>query len=153
MNGPLSESSQGEPTQGEPSQAEPSQGESARWRRGRDVYASQFSSDPNEVESEFVSRFGRAFTQEAFEASGGSVWHDGPLSRRETGLVVIGILATLGGVDSRLRGHVRWALDNGATADDIESVILVVSNYAGYPRSSVAMEVVRAAIAEKNSGV
>ena len=130
-----------------------SAGESERRHRGSEVYASQFSQDPREIESEFISRFGQAFADEAFEATGGTVWQEGPLSRRETGLVVIGILSALGGLESRLQGHVQWALDNGATADEIESVILVVSNYAGYPRSSVAMEVVRDTITDKNKDV
>jgi alkylhydroperoxidase/carboxymuconolactone decarboxylase family protein YurZ len=122
-----------------------------RRRKGLEVYASQFGCAPEEARVLFETQFGSAFADEAFEASGGRVWQEGPLSMRERSLIVIAILATLGGVQERLSGHVTWAIDNGASVDDIEAAILMVSNYAGYPRSSVAMETARQAISEKDS--
>ena len=79
--------------------------------------------------------------EEAFQATGGAAWGDGPLSLRERSLIVIAILASLGGVEQRLVGHVRWAIDHGATADEVRSTMTLVANYAGFARASVAMEV------------
>ena len=69
------------------------------------------------------------------------MWGEGPLSLRERSLIVIAILATLGGVEQRLVGHVRWAIDHGATADEVRSTMTMVANYAGFARASIGLEV------------
>lgn len=117
-----------------------------RRARGLETYASQFGVDAAEVEKYFVSTFGPTFADEAFHATGGAAWNEGTLDLKHRGLIVIGILAALGGVEVRLRGHVTWALANGATPEEIETVVLLVANYAGYPRASVAQEIARDAI-------
>jgi 4-carboxymuconolactone decarboxylase len=118
-----------------------------RRRQGVAVYASQFSVAPEEAERRFVERFGRRLAEEAFHASGGSAWEDEPLTRRERSLVVVALLAAQGGVEARLRTHVRWAIENGATPDELDALLCLLANYAGYPRASVAMEVVREELA------
>jgi len=113
-----------------------------RRMQGLRAYASQFGSDPAEVEEYFVTRFGARFAEEAFQATGGAAWHEGSLDLKYRGLIVIGILASLGGAEARLRGHVTWALANGATPEEIETAVLLVANYAGFARASIAQEVV-----------
>jgi alkylhydroperoxidase/carboxymuconolactone decarboxylase family protein YurZ len=115
--------------------------DSSRREQGLQAYASQLGMSEAEVEDYFVSTFGRVFAEEAFQATGGAAWGDGPLSLRERSLIVIAILASLGGVEQRLVGHVRWAIDHGATADEVRSTMTLVANYAGFARASVAMEV------------
>ncbi len=114
--------------------------------RGLGMYSAQFGVDATEVEEYFLSTFGPVFAEEAFQATGGAAWSEGTLELKYRGLVVIGILAALGGVETRLRGHVTWALANGATPEEIETTVLLVANYAGFARASVAQEVVRDAI-------
>lgn len=118
-----------------------------RRRRGIAVYASQFGVSEAEIERLFADRFGRRMAEEAFAASGGTAWEADTLSLRDRSLVVLAVLATQGGVESRLRPHVRWAIEHGATAAELDAVISLVANYAGYPRASVAMEVVREELA------
>lgn len=111
-----------------------------RRQRGIEVYASQFGIPESEVEEYFLSTFGPEFADEAFNASGGAAW-DGPgLDDPTRSLIVIAILASLGGVESRLAGHARWALRRGVSADEIRSVMTLVANYAGFARASVALE-------------
>ena len=107
------------------------------------MYASQFGVEPDEVERLFVERFGARFAEEAFNASGGAAWEESPLTRRERGLVVLAVLATQGGLEDRFRTHVRWALENGATPDELDAVVSLLAPYAGLPRASVAMEALR----------
>lgn len=114
-----------------------------RRERGLEVYAAQFGVSTEEAERLFVEAYGSRFAEEAFAAAGGSTWDDSPLSRRDRSLVVIGVLAAQGGVEARLRTHVGFALENGATADELEALVALIAVYAGYPRASVAMEVVR----------
>ena len=116
--------------------------------RGLEVYGSQLGVTPEEAERLFVERFGRRFAEEAFSGVGGSAWDDEPLTRRERGLVVLAVLATQGGVEARFRTHVRWALENGATPDELDAVVSLLAAYAGFPRASVAMEVLRDELAQ-----
>jgi 4-carboxymuconolactone decarboxylase len=119
-----------------------------RRERGIAVYASQFGVSEAEAEQIFVERFGRRFAEEAFNASGGGAWEADALSLRDRSLLVLAMLATQGGVESRLRPHVRWAIEHGATPAELEAMVCLLANYAGYPRASVAMEAIRDELAE-----
>ncbi len=114
-----------------------------RRERGLEVYAAQLGVTPAEAERQFVETYGSLFAEEAFASAGGSTWDGSPLSRRDRSLVVLAVLAALGGVEPRLRTHVGFALKNGATPDELEALLALVAVYAGFPRASVAMEVVR----------
>jgi 4-carboxymuconolactone decarboxylase len=57
-------------------------------------------------------------------------------------------LTVQGGVEARLRTHARWALDHGATPQELEALATLLAVYAGYPKASVAMEIFRDVIAE-----
>jgi alkylhydroperoxidase/carboxymuconolactone decarboxylase family protein YurZ len=113
-----------------------------RFERGLDAYASQFGIDRDEVPGWFAERFGERFGTEAVNAAGG-VW-DGPfLSPRDRSLVVVAALAAQGGLEERLRGHVRWAVAHGSSRGELEELVTLLAVYVGFPRASVAMEVVR----------
>lgn len=114
--------------------------EDSRRARGIARYADQFGISEPEVEQAFLATFGTEFAEEAFQATGGAAWNDGPISLRERSLIVVAILAALGGVESRLSGHLRWALQHGATVEELRATLLMVANYAGFARASVALE-------------
>lgn len=116
---------------------------SDRRERGMRLYASQFGVAESEIESLFTSRFGERMAEEAFNASGGSAWEEGPLSLRDRSLIVLAALTAVGGAEERMRPHVRWAIEHGATADEIDALVCLLAVYVGYARASVAMEVVR----------
>ena len=111
--------------------------------RGIEVYAAQLGVTPAEAEQRFFERFGPRFAEEAFSGVGGSAWEGEPLTLRERGLVVLAVLAAQGGLEDRFRTHVRWALENGATPDELDAVVCLLASYAGLPRTSVAMETLR----------
>lgn len=114
-----------------------------RRRRGIAVYASQFGVSEAEAERRFTESFGRRFAEEAFNAAGGDAWKEDSLSLRDRSLIVLAMLAAQGGVESRLRPHVRWAIEHGATAAELEAMASLLANYVGFPRASVALEVIR----------
>jgi 4-carboxymuconolactone decarboxylase len=117
-----------------------------RWARGTAAYASQFRIGEDEVFARLAGTVGERMATEAINAAGGAWDEDGLLSMRERSLLVVAALVAQGGVDARLRGHVRWALDHGVTAEELEAALTLLAVYVGYPRASVAMEVVREAI-------
>ena len=118
-----------------------------RWQAGLAAYASQFQIEKDEVYEHLSSRFGERFATEAILANA-TTWVDDCLSVRDRSLIVVAALAAQGGVETRLRTHVRWALDHGATAEELEAVGALLAVYAGYPKASVAMEVIREVIAD-----
>lgn len=113
-----------------------------RYGRGLDAYASQFGMAREDVPGWFAERFGKRFGTEAINAAGG-VWVDDTLSLHDRSLVVVAALVAQGGVDDRLRGHVRWAVAHGSSRDELEALVTLLAVYVGYPKASVAMEVVR----------
>lgn len=88
-----------------------------------------------------TERFGRRLTEEALQAGAGA-WVDDQLSLRDRSLIALTALAVQGGAESRMRPHVRWALEHGATPEEIEAAMALTAVYAGYPRASAAMELV-----------
>jgi 4-carboxymuconolactone decarboxylase len=115
---------------------------SDRWERGVGAYASQLGLTPDEAAAWFRDRYGERFAEEAINAAGGA-WVEDTLSPRDRSLIVVTTLATLGAADDRLRTHVRWALEHGSSRAELEALVTLLAVYVGYPRASVAMEIVR----------
>jgi 4-carboxymuconolactone decarboxylase len=116
---------------------------SDRYERGVDAYASQFRIPPDEVPKWFEERFSARFGEEAINAAGGAWPSADALSLRDRSLVVVAALIAQGGVDSRLRSHVRWAIEHGSTRDELEALVTLLAVYCGFPRASTGMEIVR----------
>lgn len=115
---------------------------SERYERGLAAYASQFGIDESEVEAWFAERYGERLGREAINAAGGA-WREDGLDLRDRSLAVVAALIALGGVEERLRGHVRWALEHGVTPDELDALVALLAVYVGFPRASTAAEVVR----------
>jgi 4-carboxymuconolactone decarboxylase len=113
-----------------------------RYEQGLQAYASQFGIPPEQVPAWFAERFGERFGREAVNAAAGA-WTDDCLSLRDRSLIVVAALIAQGGVEDRLRGHVRWAVEHGSNRDELEALATLLAVYVGYPRASVGMEIVR----------
>ena len=77
-----------------------------------------------------------AFTQPIQDhisrAAWGDVWQRPGLDRKTRSLITVAMLTALG-KQHELKGHVRGALNNGATAAEIQEVLLHASIYCGVP--------------------
>jgi len=113
-----------------------------RYERGLDAYASQFGIAPEEVPAWFAERFGERFGREAINAAAGA-WTEDTLSLRDRSLIVVAALIAQGGVEDRLRSHVRWAVEHGSSRGELEALVTLLAVYVGFPRASTGMEVVR----------
>ena len=122
-----------------------------RRERGLAAYASQLGLREDEVEAWFAERMGERFGSEAINAAAGA-WVDDCLSLRDRSLVVVAALGAQGAVDERLRGHVRWAIEHGSSREELEALVTLLAVYVGFPRASVAMEIVRAELATLEAG-
>jgi 4-carboxymuconolactone decarboxylase len=119
----------------------------ARRVRGVAAYASQLGIAESEVPGHLGALIGERMADEAISSAGGHAWEDEPLTLRERSMIVLASLITQGGADARLRGHVRWAVEHGVSAEQIEELATLLTIYAGFPRASTAMELIRAELA------
>jgi 4-carboxymuconolactone decarboxylase len=118
-----------------------------RYERGLDAYASQFGVSREAVPGWFAERMGERFGTEAINTAG-AAWVDDCLSLRDRSLVVVAALIAQGGVDERLAGHVRWAIEHGSSREELEALVTLLAVYVGFPRASAGMEIVRDELAK-----
>jgi 4-carboxymuconolactone decarboxylase len=72
----------------------------------------------------------------------GDVWERPGLSKRDRSLITVASLIALYRTD-QLRGHLRRALDNGVTREEIGEVITHMAFYSGWPTAANAAQVAK----------
>lgn len=94
-----------------------------------------------------VSDFDRDLQNYVMEAAWGTVWDrdESVLSRKTRGLMTLSMLIALRATEE-LKGHVRGALRNGCTAEEIKEVILHSAAYCGCPAALSASRAAREAL-------
>lgn len=80
--------------------------------------------------------------------SGAQCGHARGLNRRDRSLLNIGMLVALRATEE-LRGHVRGALTNGLTREEITETIIHSSGYCGAPAALSAMKVAQQVLEEE----
>ena len=81
----------------------------------------------------------------------GEVWSRPGLSRAERSMITLAMLAALQH-DNELAMHVRAALRNGLTPEQIQEVLLQVAVYAGVPAANRAFAIAQRVLAEADLG-
>lgn len=77
----------------------------------------------------------------------GALWGRDGLSPRDRSLVTVSLLIALR-AEKELQTHVRIAVNNGVTKDEIAEVIYHSGGYAGFPAAVAARAVAREALGE-----
>ncbi len=77
----------------------------------------------------------------------GELWGSEDISRKTRSMLVVAMMAALHRPEE-LRVHVRGALNNGCTPDEIRAVLLTVAVYAGLPASLDAHNIAQEVLAE-----
>ncbi|PWY99279.1 CMD-domain-containing protein [Testicularia cyperi] len=77
----------------------------------------------------------------------GSIWTRPGLARRDRSILNIGMLAALNR-NTELGTHIRGALNNGLSVEEIQECLLQVSAYVGMPAGMESFRVAEAAILE-----
>jgi alkylhydroperoxidase/carboxymuconolactone decarboxylase family protein YurZ len=78
----------------------------------------------------------------------GGVWSRPGLDRRTRSAITLAALVSLR-AESELGLHVRAALRNGLTADEIREVVLHTAVYAGVPAANAAFAVAQRVLGEE----
>jgi 4-carboxymuconolactone decarboxylase len=104
------------------------------------------------MSDEFVDRalnnaneFDQPLQNLVMENAWGSTWNRDDLPKDTRSLVTISMLIALRS-PNELQGHVRGALRNGVTKEEIRAVILHASVYCGFPAAIEAMRAAREVI-------
>jgi 4-carboxymuconolactone decarboxylase len=77
----------------------------------------------------------------------GDVWEDTTLTPRERSLVTITSLISLYRTNE-LEFHLKKAMDNGLTKDEIVATITHLAFYAGWPPAMTALTILRRAVGD-----
>lgn len=128
----------------------------ARARRS-ETYERGLKMRRNVLGAELVDRafaeaddFTIAMQDYATEHAWGAVWDRPGLDLRTRSLITVSILATLG-IHDELPRHLRAAVRNGATVQEIQEALLQVAVYAGAPRAMDAFNLAKPIMAEFKS--
>jgi 4-carboxymuconolactone decarboxylase len=78
----------------------------------------------------------------------GDVWERPELSKRDRSLITVAVLTALYRTE-QLRGHIRRALDNGVTKDEIGETITHVAFYGGWPTAANAVQIAKQVFDER----
>ena len=96
---------------------------------------------------EFMAPFQRLVTEYCW----GDVWTRDDLPRPTRSLLNIAMLTALNRPDE-LRLHVRGALNNGCTPEEIRGVLLQAAIYCGIPAALSAFKIARDVVAAESAG-
>jgi 4-carboxymuconolactone decarboxylase len=96
--------------------------------------------------TEFTAPFQDFITRYAW----GAVWSRDGLDRRTRSAVTLGVLTALGR-EHEIAMHVRAALRNGLSAQEVGEVLLHTSVYAGVPAANRAFAIAAEVVAERPS--
>lgn len=90
---------------------------------------------------DFIPKLGKLRDEVLF----GDVWEGEELSKRDRSLITVAVLTALYRTEE-LHGHIKRALDNGVTEEEIKGLITHIAFYAGWPTAvnagRVALEVI-----------
>jgi 4-carboxymuconolactone decarboxylase len=110
----------------------------------REVLGDEHVDRAVEGTTEFTADFQDLITRYAW----GEVWSRPGLDRRARSLVTITVLVATGR-EHELEMHVRAALRNGVTADELKEVLLMCAVYCGVPAANGAFAIAQRVLAEE----
>lgn len=118
-----------------------------RRQRGEEIRREVMSDPFVDRALDNASDFDQPLQELVMETAWGTVWDRDDLPRSTRSLVTIAMLATMK-CSNELKGHVRGALRNGCTVDEIRGVLMHAVPYIGAPAALEAFRAAREVIEE-----
>ncbi len=112
----------------------------------REVLGSEHVDRATQNATDFTSDFQQLITEYAW----GTIWTRPGLDRRSRSLITLTALVA-GGHHEELALHVRAALTNGLTVDEIKETLLQTAIYCGVPAANTAFRIAQDVL-EETSG-
>lgn len=91
--------------------------------------------------------FDRPFQEFITSSAWDGVWNRGPLDRKTKSLITLSILVALRAEDE-IALHLRGAINNGLTPDEIMAMLIHASVYAGVPSSLTGVRIAKKVFSE-----
>jgi 3-oxoadipate enol-lactonase/4-carboxymuconolactone decarboxylase len=113
-------------------------------RTRREVLGDEHVDRAIESATDFTSDFQELITRYAW----GEIWSRPGLDRRARSLITIAVLVALGR-EQELAMHVRAALRNGVTVDELKEVLLHCAVYCGVPAANGAFAIAQQVLDER----
>ena len=96
---------------------------------------------------EGVDDFNRDFQRIVTQYAWGECWGDDTLTPRERSILNLGMIAALGKMEE-FQTHIRGALGNGLTVNEIRAVLTQIAVYCGIPVGVDCFRMARAVLGE-----
>ncbi|MBV8212647.1 MAG: 4-carboxymuconolactone decarboxylase [Verrucomicrobia bacterium] len=94
-----------------------------------------------------LTEFNAPFQELISRYAWGEIWDRTGLTRRERSLITLAMLVALNR-EPEFRMHVRAALNNGATTEEIREVLIHAGIYCGLPAANAAIQAAEQVIKE-----
>ena len=117
--------------------------------RGMEVRREVLGDDHVDRAVERTTDLNRGFQELITRYAWGEVWSRPALDRRSRSMITLALLAALGHEDE-LAMHVRAAVRNGLSPEEISEVLLHTAIYAGVPVANRALAVAETVLAEES---
>ena len=91
--------------------------------------------------------FDRPFQEFITSSAWDGVWNRGPLDRKTKSLITLAVLVALRAEDE-IALHLRGAINNGLTPDEIMAMLIHASVYAGVPSSLTGVRIAKKVFSE-----
>lgn len=124
---------------------------SEKFESGLKIRTEVLGKDYVEKATKNVDDFNREFQQMVTEYCWGGIWGRDVLSRKQRSMLNLAMLAALNR-PHEFELHMRGALNNKVSLDEIREVLMQVAVYCGIPAGVEAFRIARKVIAEEKAG-
>jgi 4-carboxymuconolactone decarboxylase len=121
------------------------------YEKGREIRTAVLGEEYVQRAAANADEFSRPLQDLVTEYCWGAVWGREGLSLKTRSMLNLAMLAALNR-PQELATHIRGALSNGVTPDEIREIFLQVGVYAGIPAAVDSFRVAKAAFAELEEG-
>jgi 4-carboxymuconolactone decarboxylase len=120
--------------------------EKERYDKGRETRSEVLGNEHVQRAEAKLTDFNRPFQEFITRYAWGEIWERPGLTRRERSLITLAMLVALNR-EPEFRMHIRAALNNGVTVEEIRELLLHAGVYCGLPAANVAIHAAEEVIA------
>ena len=123
--------------------------EKERYEKGRETRRQVLGNEHVGRAEAKLTEFNRPFQEFITRYAWGEIWERPGLTRRERSLITLAMLVALNR-ESEFRMHIRAALNNGVTVEEIRELLIHSGIYCGLPAANSALHAAEEVIAERS---
>ena len=121
--------------------------EKERYHKGLETRREVLGKDHVDRAQADLTEFNAPFQEFITRYAWGEIWERAGLTRRERSLITLAMLVALNR-EPEFRMHIRAALNNGVTTDEIREVLIHTGIYCGLPAANAAIQAAEQVIRE-----